>query len=49
MLKSYEGAVCAATGHISLHEAGAIELTGHEVLPLPETEGKSRPRPWKNS
>ena len=40
MLKSYEGAVCAATGHISLHEAGAIELTGHEVLPLPETEGK---------
>lgn len=40
MLKPYEGAVCAATGHISLHEAGAIEVTGHEVLPLPETEGK---------
>ena len=31
MLKSYEGVVAADTGHVSLHEAGAIEYTGHKV------------------
>ena len=40
MLKSYEGVVCAQTGHISVHEAGAIELSGHKVIALPHTEGK---------
>lgn len=40
MLKPYEAAVCADTGHISLHEAGAIEYGGHEVLTLPDSEGK---------
>ena len=43
MLADYEGVVCAETGHISTHEAGAIEYTGHEVLPLPQSEGKIRP------
>lgn len=43
MLADYEGVVCAETGHISTHEAGAIEYTGHEVLPLPQNEGKIRP------
>lgn len=40
MLQSYEGAVAAATGHIGVHEAGAIEFTGHKVLSLPEHYGK---------
>lgn len=40
LLASYEGAVAADTGHIGLHEAGAIETTGHKVLPLPAHEGK---------
>lgn len=40
MLKSYEGVVCAATGHIGAHEAGAIEYTGHKVLPIKENCGK---------
>ncbi len=40
LLKSYEGVICAATGHINTHEAGAIEYTGHKVLPLPEHFGK---------
>ena len=40
MLQRWQGVVAAATGHVAGHEAGAIELTGHEVLPLPETEGK---------
>ena len=43
MLADYEGVVCAETGHISTHEAGAVEYTGHEVLPLPQNEGKIRP------
>ena len=40
LLKSYEGVVCAETGHINTHEAGAIEYTGHKVLTLPEHLGK---------
>lgn len=40
MLRDYEGVVAAKTGHISSHEAGAIEFTGHEVLELPEKDGK---------
>ena len=40
LLRSFEAVVCAATGHISVHEAGAIEHSGHKVLGLPHTEGK---------
>lgn len=40
VLKRCEGVIAAATGHISLHEAGAIEFTGHKVLELPQTDGK---------
>ena len=43
MLRDYEGVVAAKTGHVSVHEAGAIEYTGHEVLELPEREGKIAP------
>jgi threonine aldolase len=40
MLRSYEGVVCADTGHINVHEAGAIEYSGHRVLALPQVQGK---------
>jgi threonine aldolase len=40
MLCSYEGVIAADTGHVSLHEAGAIEFTGHKVIALPQKEGK---------
>ncbi len=40
MLKRYEGVVSAATGHINVHEAGAIEAGGHKVLALPQHQGK---------
>ena len=40
LLNSYEGVVCADTGHISTHEAGAIEACGHKVLTLPNHRGK---------
>ena len=40
MLHDYEGVIAASTGHISTHEAGAIEFTGHEVLEIPGENGK---------
>lgn len=40
MLNRYEGVLSAVTGHINTHEAGAIEFTGHKVIPLPQKEGK---------
>ena len=40
MLRSYEGVVAAETGHVSVHEAGAIEACGHKVLTLPQHQGK---------
>ena len=43
MLADYEGVVAARTGHVSTHEAGAIEYTGHEVLELPQENGKIAP------
>lgn len=39
-LKSYEGVIAAASGHISIHEAGAIEVGGHKVFTLPHENGK---------
>ncbi len=40
MLKNYEGVIAATTGHISAHEAGAIEASGHKVLTVPGYDGK---------
>ena len=40
MLRDYEGVIAADTGHISIHEAGAIEYTGHKVFTLPNHNGK---------
>lgn len=40
MLNSYEGVIAATTGHVSLHEAGAIEYTGHKVMEIPQENGK---------
>lgn len=40
MLKAYEGVIAATTGHVSVHEAGAIEYTGHKVLEIESHEGK---------
>ncbi|MBR2832504.1 MAG: low specificity L-threonine aldolase [Oscillospiraceae bacterium] len=40
LMSPYEGVIAAETGHVSTHEAGAIEYTGHKVLTLPQREGK---------
>ena len=39
-LRSCEGVIAADTGHVCGHEAGAIEYSGHKVLPVPNVEGK---------
>jgi len=39
-LRPWEGVLSADTGHIAVHETGAIEATGHKVLPLTSKEGK---------
>lgn len=43
MLANYEGVVAADTGHVSVHEAGAIEYSGHKVLTIPAQDGKMKP------
>ena len=40
LLHPTEGVVAAETGHVNTHEAGAIEYTGHKVMPLPAHNGK---------
>lgn len=40
LLRVYEGVLSPETGHINLHEAGAVEASGHKVLALPQKNGK---------
>ncbi len=40
MTPLYAGVVAVETGHINVHEAGAVEATGHKVLTLPHHDGK---------
>ena len=40
LLAPYQGILAAESGHISVHEAGAIEFGGHKVLALPHHYGK---------
>ncbi len=40
LLEPYQGVISASTGHISVHEAGAIEFTGHKVITIPSDNGK---------
>ena len=39
MLEPWQGVIAAGTGHIQVHEAGAVEYTGHKVLCLPSHTG----------
>ena len=40
VLERHEGVLAAESGHINVHESGAIEATGHKVLTLPSYDGK---------
>ena len=39
-LRPHQGALCAVSGHINVHETGAVEATGHKVLALPSDDAK---------
>ncbi len=39
-LRPHQGVIAAASGHINVHESGAIESTGHKVLAVPSRDGK---------
>ena len=40
ILSRHEGVLAAESGHIAVHESGAIEASGHKVLTLPHYDGK---------
>ena len=39
-LRPHQGVLCAHTGHINVHETGAVESFGHKVLALSGDNGK---------
>ena len=43
MLRGYEGVLAVETGHIAVHESGAVEFCGHKVITLPQHSGKMDP------
>ena len=42
-LRPWEAVIAADTGHIAVHETGAIEATGHKVYVVPGVDGKLTP------
>lgn len=40
VLRPYQGVIAAHTGHINVHETGAVEATGHKVLLILSEDGK---------
>lgn len=42
-LRPHQGVIAAESGHINVHETGAIEATGHKVIILPSKDGKVDP------
>lgn len=43
ILRPHQCVVTVDTGHINVHETGAIEATGHKVVTVPNEEGKLKP------
>lgn len=43
MMRPHEAVIAVETGHINVHEAGAVEATGHKVIPVPHVNGKLVP------
>ena len=42
-LRPHEAVIAADTGHISMHETGAIEATGHKIIEIKHKDGKVNP------
>ncbi len=47
LLKSYEGVLACDSGHIAVHEAGAVEQSSHKVITIPNRSGKVDPADLK--
>jgi threonine aldolase len=47
-LRPYEAVISAKQGHINLHETGAVEFTGHKIIPIETNEGKLSPQDIMN-
>jgi len=43
LTKPYEAVIAAKTGHINVHETGAVEGTGRKILAFPSPDGKVTP------
>ena len=43
ILKGYESVIAAKSAHINIHEAGAIEATGHKIHSIDSSDGKLSP------
>ena len=39
-MRTHQGVISAASGHIAVHETGSVEATGHKVIELPHVNGK---------
>lgn len=42
-LRPWEAVIAPVTGHINVHEGGAVEATGHKIIPIETVDGKLRP------
>lgn len=42
-LRPHQGVIAADSGHVNVHETGAIEATGHKVILVNAPDGKVRP------
>ena len=42
-LKDYQAVIAVDSGHINVHETGAVEFTGHKILTKPHQDGKMIP------
>ncbi len=48
MLYQYEGVICVGSGHINVHEAGAVEFTEHKIITIADKDGKMEARTLDN-
>jgi len=44
LLKAYEALICVKSGHINVHETGAVEATGHKIITVEGKNGKILPQ-----
>ena len=48
VLTGYEGVIAVETGHINVHESGAVEASGHKIITLPSHDGKMTAKDLEN-